>query len=91
MDQPNNRAPKPGPQRKNFLAQANERFQERATNAVPSALVGYALIGSIILFTLIGYFLDKWRGGSSHLFLILGVIVGIIVGFSDLASFVWKR
>jgi F0F1-type ATP synthase assembly protein I len=91
MKQLNNQERKPLHDKENFLARANERFQERATNAVPSALAGYTLVGAIIVFTLIGYGIDRWRGGSSHLFLILGLVVGIVVGFSDLAKFVWKR
>jgi F0F1-type ATP synthase assembly protein I len=74
-----------------FLERATERFQERASSAVPTALASYALIGAILLFALIGYGIDRWRGGTSHTFLVSGLIFGIVVGFLNLASLVWKH
>ena len=91
MDQSNNRVPKPGQDGKNFVERATESFQENVTRAAPIAAVSYTLIGAIILFGLIGYGIDRWRGGSSHAFLLIGLLVGIVVGFVDLARFVWKR
>ena len=44
-----------------------------------------------VMFGLIGYGIDQWRGGSSHVFLIVGLLLGIVVGFVELARFVWKR
>ncbi|MCK4904451.1 MAG: AtpZ/AtpI family protein, partial [Candidatus Marinimicrobia bacterium] len=37
-----------------------------------------------------GYFIDKWRD-SSPLFLILGLVIGIIVGFYEIAKIIWKK
>jgi len=73
------------------VERATESFQDSVTQAAPSAAVSYALIGAIILFGLIGYGIDRWRGGGSHLFLIVGLVLGIVVGFVDLAKFVWKK
>ena len=82
---------KPRQDTRNFQERAVERFQERATNAIPIALASYALIGAIILFGLIGYGIDRERGGTSHLFLSIGVLVGVVVGLVNLAILVWKR
>jgi hypothetical protein len=43
------------------------------------------------MFGLIGYGIDQWRGGPSHVFLVVGLLLGIVVGFVELARFVWKR
>lgn len=90
MKRPNNRAGK-SKDDKNFVERTTESFQESVTQAAPTALAGYTLIGAIILFGLIGYGIDRWRGGSSHVFLVVGLIVGVVVGFVDLAKIVWKR
>ena len=86
MSRPNKIPPRPNEEdeKKPFLERTNERFQERATNALPSALAGYSLIGSILLFGLIGYGIDRWRGGTSHTFLLIGIFLGIFIGFFDL-------
>ena len=91
MDRSNNRVRRPQQDSKNFLERATESFQEDVTKAATMAAVGYTLIGAIILFGLIGYGIDRWRGGSSHVFLIVGLLLGVVVGFVDLAKFVWKR
>ena len=82
---------KPNRESRDFLERANEQFQERATNAVPTALASYALIGSIIVFSLIGYGIDRWRAEGSHTFLLIGIIVGIVIGMVNLARIVWQR
>ena len=91
MNRANNRERRPKQDSKNFLERATESFQENATRAAPTAAASYTLIGAIILFGLIGYGIDRWRGGSSHVFLVVGLVVGIVVGFVDLAKFVWKK
>jgi len=92
VNQPNDRARKPkDDDSRNFLERATESFQENVTRAAPAAAASYTLIGAIILFSLIGYGLDRWRGGGSHAFLLVGLIVGLVVGFVDLARFVWRR
>lgn len=66
------------------------RFQENVAKAGPSAAASYTLIGAIILFGAVGYALDRWWGTSPG-FLVAGLILGLIVGFVDLALAVWKK
>src|SRR5262249_34677400 len=91
VSQPNNRGRKPKQDASNFLERATESFQENVTRSAPIAAVSYTLIGAIIFLGGIGFVVDKWRGGSSHVFLVIGLILGIVVGFVDLARFIWKR
>jgi F0F1-type ATP synthase assembly protein I len=54
-------------------------------------MVSYTLIGAIILFGAIGYALDEWRG-TAPWFLLGGVMLGLIVGFYELAkAMLWRR
>jgi F0F1-type ATP synthase assembly protein I len=50
----------------------------------------YTLIGSVLILGALGYFIDKWRD-SSPLFLILGLVIGIIVGFYEIAKVIWSK
>lgn len=50
----------------------------------------YSLIGAIILLGGIGYGVDQWRG-HSHWGLLVGLVLGLIVGFYELAKAVFKR
>jgi F0F1-type ATP synthase assembly protein I len=65
-------------------------FQDNITRAGPVAVASYTLIGAIVLLGAIGYALDRWLGASPW-FLIVGLLVGIAVGFNELAKTVWKR
>jgi F0F1-type ATP synthase assembly protein I len=72
------------------LEKAAKAFQENVTRAGPVAAASYTLIGAIILLGGIGYAVDRWRG-TSPWFLLAGLILGIIVGFYELAKAVWPK
>jgi F0F1-type ATP synthase assembly protein I len=67
-----------------------EAFQETVRKSAPAAMGSYSLIGAIILLGGIGYAVDYWRG-SSPWFLLAGLVLGLIVGFYELARTVFKR
>ena len=73
-----------------FLASSLRRMQENITRAGPAATASYTLIGAILLLGGIGFVIDDWQD-SSPWFLLTGLILGIIVGFYELAKTVWKR
>jgi len=50
----------------------------------------YSLIGAILLLGGIGYAVDHWKG-TSPWFLLGGLVLGLIVGFYELAKAVFKR
>ena len=72
------------------LEKATKAFQENVTRAGPVAAASYTLIGAIVLLGGIGYAVDRWRG-TSPWFLLAGLVVGLIVGFYELAKAVWPR
>jgi len=73
-----------------FLERAAKAFQENVTRAGPIAAASYTLIGAIILLGGIGYAVDRWRG-TTPWFLLGGLMLGLIVGFYELAKAVWPR
>ncbi len=73
-----------------FIAKSFQYFQKVIRESGPAASASYTLIGAIILLGLIGYFSDNWLGTSPWL-LLTGLLLGLIVGFYELAKTVWKK
>jgi F0F1-type ATP synthase assembly protein I len=70
------------------LEKAAKAFQENVNRAGPAASASYTLIGAIILLGGIGYTLDRWLG-TGPWFLLAGLLLGLIVGFYELAKTIW--
>jgi F0F1-type ATP synthase assembly protein I len=80
---------RPEDNRSTDLQKSLKAFQENVRRAGPAAVAGYTMIGAIILLGGIGYALDIWRG-TSPWFLLSGLLLGLIVGFYELAKTVWR-
>jgi F0F1-type ATP synthase assembly protein I len=65
-------------------------MQENLRKSGPAAVAGYTLIAAILVFGGAGYAIDAWRG-TSPWFLIAGLMLGIIVGFFELAKIIWRK
>jgi F0F1-type ATP synthase assembly protein I len=78
------------PKDRDFLGRSAKQLQENAERAGPAAGASYTLIGAIILLGGIGYAIDYWRG-TSHWFLLGGLLLGVIVGMWELARTVFHR
>ena len=78
------------PDEGDFLARSLRFLQDNVRRSGPAAGASYALIGAIMLFGGIGYALDRWRG-TAPWFLFGGLMLGVIVGFYDLAKTVWRK
>lgn len=72
------------------LERSLEAFQDTVRQSGPAASGSYALIGAIILLGGIGYAVDRWQG-TSPWFLLGGLLLGIIVGFYELAKTVFRK
>jgi F0F1-type ATP synthase assembly protein I len=90
VSQDNDQERKPADDDKNVFERSVESFQENIRKSAPLAAASYTLIGAILLFGLVGYGIDRWRS-TSPFFLIGGLLLGIIVGFYNLAKVVWRR
>jgi F0F1-type ATP synthase assembly protein I len=73
-----------------FLLRSLRFMQENIRRSGHAAVAGYTLIGSILLLGGIGYALDAWRG-TSPWFLLAGLLLGIVVGFFELAKIIWRK
>ncbi len=73
-----------------FFQRSAKQLQENAERAGPAASASYTLIGAIILLGGLGYAVDRWRG-TSPWFLLGGLLLGIVVGFYELAKIVWRK
>ena len=71
-----------------FLARSFQYLQDNVRRSGPAAAASYTLIGGIVLFGGIGYAVDRWRG-TMPAFLIGGLLLGLVVGFYDLAKTVF--
>jgi F0F1-type ATP synthase assembly protein I len=65
-------------------------LQTTISRSGPAATVSYTLIGAIVLLGGIGYAVDEWRG-TSPWFLFAGLVLGLIVGFYELAKTIWSK
>jgi F0F1-type ATP synthase assembly protein I len=72
-----------------FFARSLKYLQENIRRSGPAAAAGYTLIGAILLLGGIGYALDAWLAASPW-FLLVGLLVGIVVGFYELAKTLWQ-
>jgi F0F1-type ATP synthase assembly protein I len=76
----------PGP----FLARSLRFLQENLRKSGPEMAAGYTLIGALVLLGGIGYALDNWRG-TSPWFLLAGLLLGLVVGFVELAKIIFRK
>jgi len=77
-------------QRDNFLAKSLEALQGNIRRSGPAAAASYTLVGAILLLGGIGFLLDQWFT-TSPWFLLGGLLLGMVVGFYEIAKAVWKR
>lgn len=64
-------------------------LQTTISRSGPAATVSYTLIGAIVLLGGIGYALDEWLA-TSPWFLFGGLVLGLVVGFYELAKTIWR-
>ena len=74
---------------KNFLSKSIQQFQRYVRQSGPAASAAYTLLGSVLLLSLIGYNLDKYFK-TSPVYLIIGLCLGIVIGFYELYKSIFK-
>ena len=73
-----------------FIARSLKALQENLRRSGPAAAAGYTLIGAILLLGVLGAAVDQWLG-TRPWFLVGGLLLGVVVGFYELARTVWKK
>jgi F0F1-type ATP synthase assembly protein I len=76
--------------RESPLTRSARALQHNVEESGPAAGASYTLIGAIMLLGGIGYAVDTWRG-TSHWFLLGGLLLGIVVGMYELAKTVFVK
>tara|TARA_B100000214_G_C23488050_1_gene410294 strand:+ start:55 stop:315 length:261 start_codon:yes stop_codon:yes gene_type:complete len=65
------------------LSQSLSSFQKIIKQSGPAASASYGLIASILLFTYLGWYIDKLRE-TYPIGVIIGIVIGIVIGFYHL-------
>jgi F0F1-type ATP synthase assembly protein I len=69
---------------------SNRFLGENITRSGSVIAASYTLVGGILLLGGIGYAVDRWRG-TAPWFLLTGLLLGVVVGFYELAKTVYRR
>lgn len=75
------------------LSQISNSFtylQKIIKQSGPAMSASYSLIAAVILLGAIGYLIDRWQD-SSPIFLLAGLLLGIIVGLYEVAKVIWTK
>jgi len=65
-------------------------LQDNATRSGAVASASYTLVGGIILLGAMGYGFDRWRD-TAPWGLVVGLALGIVVGFYELVKAAWRQ
>ena len=80
----------PGEDRSRLLERSLKALQAGVGGIGPAASASYTLIGAILLLGFVGYLADEgW--GTAPWGLVIGLGVGLVVGFYGLARAVWPK
>jgi F0F1-type ATP synthase assembly protein I len=74
----------------NFLEKSFQQFQRFVRQSGPAAAATYTLLASVLLLALLGYLLDYYLN-ASPVFLIIGLGLGLVIGFYELAKIIFKK
>lgn len=77
-------------QRDSSFNRSIDYFQKILRDSGPIAAASYGLIGAVILFILLGYFLDTWLGTAPWL-MIVGLLIGLGSGFYEISKVIWRK
>ena len=72
-----------------LLARSLQQLQDNIRRAGPAASASYSLIGAILLLGGAGHLLDRWQQ-TEPWGLLGGLLLGLLVGFYELAKAVLK-
>jgi len=72
-----------------YLSKSIKQFQRFVRQSAPAASAAYTLLGSVIFLTLIGYMADKYYN-SSPIYILIGLVLGILIGFYELYKSIFK-
>ena len=72
------------------LTRTTHSFEDSVSRSASALGASYTLVGAILLLGGIGYGVDRWRG-TSPWFLLIGLLLGVVVGFYELVKATNRR
>ena len=72
------------------LGRSLEYFQNIVKESGPASSASYTLLASVLIFTLLGWYIDSLRG-TKPLGILVGLGIGLISGFYHLAKTIWTH
>ena len=76
--------------RSRLLERSLNAFRSTVMGAGPAAAAGYTLVGAILVLGGLGYGVDAWWG-TRPWGLLVGLALGLIIGFYELVKSTWSR
>ena len=74
----------------NYLSQSLKQFQRFVRKSGPSASAAYTLLAAVLFLGGLGFYGDYYFN-SSPLFILIGLSLGLLIGFYELAKSVFKK
>ena len=72
------------------IGRSLEYFQKIVKESGPAAAASYTLLASVLIFTLLGWYIDTSKG-TKPIGILVGLVIGLIIGFYHLAKTIWKH
>ncbi|HIN01974.1 MAG TPA: AtpZ/AtpI family protein [Candidatus Marinimicrobia bacterium] len=72
------------------IGQSLTYFQKIVKESGPAASASYTLLASVLVFTLLGWYIDS-SSGTKPMGILVGLGIGLITGFYHLAKTIWKH
>ena len=72
-----------------YLSKSIKQFQRFVRQSGPAAAASYTLLGAVLFLSLIGYYLDQYFK-STPVYLVIGLCLGMIIGFYELYKSIFK-
>jgi len=74
----------------NYLGKSLQQFQRFVRQAGPAATAAYTLMASVLLLGFSGYLIDQYFD-SSPTGLLIGLGLGLVIGFYELGKSIFKH
>ena len=78
-----------GNDQEDYLSKSIKQFQRFVHQSGPAASAAYTLLGAVLFLSLIGYYLDQYFK-STPVYLVIGLCLGMIIGFYELYKSIFK-